>query len=81
MAEGGAYSQLPKLTGEVKEPSYRAVLEWMQTGKGPLNNKVSNIGLRIAIMTAHEAGRSAAAEVRFRLVDVGRTDAPPDRGE
>src|SRR6516165_10412192 len=33
------------------------------------------------MMTEHEAGRSAAAEVRFRLVDAGRTDAPLGGGE
>ena len=49
--------------------------------KGPLINKVSNIRVVVDIMTEHEAGRSAAAEVRLRLADVGRTDTPADGGE
>jgi len=32
MSEAAPYPQLPKLIREVKEPSYRTVLEWMQTG-------------------------------------------------
>jgi hypothetical protein len=39
--------------------------------KNPLINKVSNISLGVDMMTEHEAGRSAAAEVRLRLADVG----------
>ena len=49
--------------------------------KGPVINKVSNFSLGVDIMTTHEAGRSAAAEVRLGLADVGRADAPPDGGE
>jgi hypothetical protein len=39
--------------------------------KGPERNKVSRFWLVVAIMTAHEAGRSAAAEVRVGLADGG----------
>ena len=49
--------------------------------KDSLTNKVSNIRLVVDIMTAHEAGRAAATEVRLGLADVGRTDAPVDGGE
>lgn len=35
MAEATPYPQLPKLTGKVKEPSYRTVLDWLQTGNLP----------------------------------------------
>ncbi len=35
MSETTPYRELPKLTVEVAEPSYRAVLEWMQTGDLP----------------------------------------------
>ena len=35
MSETTPYRELPKLTLEVTEPSYRAVLKWMQTGDLP----------------------------------------------
>lgn len=35
MSETTPYRELPKLTLEVREPSYRAVLKWMQTGDLP----------------------------------------------
>jgi hypothetical protein len=44
-------------------------------------NKCINFCPRVDMMTEHEAGRSAAAEVRFHLVDAGRTDAPLGGGE
>jgi hypothetical protein len=35
MSDTTPYSELPKLTVEVTEPSYQAVLKWMQTGNLP----------------------------------------------
>jgi hypothetical protein len=41
-----------------------------------------NLYLLVAIiMTEHETGRSASAEVRLGLADAGRTDAPSDGRE
>ena len=39
--------------------------------KAPAENKVSKFRARVTTMTAHEAGRSAAAEVRVGLALVG----------
>ena len=47
------------------------MLRGMNSAKAPLINKIINVGVPVAIMTAHEAGRSAAAEVRVGLANVG----------
>ena len=53
-------------------PNYVVLYRFTDGGaKAPLVNKVSNFHPVVDSMTAHEAGRAAAAEVCLDLADVG----------